>query len=347
MHVVLVGAGNIGSHEAPLLVRMNGVTAITVVDPDKFDCGNLRSQAIGRAVVGRGKAAAVAATLRQISPGLIVNSFAARAEAVPAGRLRCDILVAGVDSRLTRMNLGRIQHRLGIPFYVDAGVAGAAGSRTVRVSVFGLGSEVPCYQCGFSEMHYQNIDLRYPCQAGKPGAPTNAPAWLGAMAASTAAWAVERLLGGDTSGVGFETRIDASKERPSLLYARLINNPRCRFDHDVWPLPEQASQSLGVSELVSDDCEVRSAGGLFAVGARCDVCARTSRRLRHCRFGVNGIEERCACGGVMRPTALDWRDVLTAEDIRSDRSLRGIGLRAGDLLLVSSPDGRRALELGD
>ena len=50
--VVVVGAGNIGSHLIPHLGRM-GLRRVRVIDPDRYDGGNLQNQDIRRCDVGR------------------------------------------------------------------------------------------------------------------------------------------------------------------------------------------------------------------------------------------------------------------------------------------------------
>ena len=63
--IALVGGGVIGSHAAPLIARIPGVTSMLLIDGDTYSQSNLRSQAIMPTDVGRAKVDVLAATRRK------------------------------------------------------------------------------------------------------------------------------------------------------------------------------------------------------------------------------------------------------------------------------------------
>jgi len=123
-HIATIGAGgNIGSHLVPHLGRLPGIERVTLVDPDNYERRNLWSQDITPGAIGRSKARVQARRLQRINPQLRVEAIASAVEDVPLGRLRCDLILACLDSRRARQTVNEVAWRLGIP-WIDAGVLG-------------------------------------------------------------------------------------------------------------------------------------------------------------------------------------------------------------------------------
>src|SRR4029077_21270318 len=101
---LVAGAGNIGSHLAPLLARA-GVGLLRVVDRDTVEEKNLAQQDYGPQDVGRGKAEALARRLAGTFPQLRVEPFVADLEDVPLSAFRADVLFGALDSRQARQIL--------------------------------------------------------------------------------------------------------------------------------------------------------------------------------------------------------------------------------------------------
>lgn len=81
--VVIVGAGNIGSHAVPLIARTPEIGRVTIIDRDRYDETNVRSQDIAPADVGRPKALVQARRARRINPALVVTALHAASASWP------------------------------------------------------------------------------------------------------------------------------------------------------------------------------------------------------------------------------------------------------------------------
>ena len=176
--VLLAGAGNIGSHLAPLLARA-GIGLLRIVDRDTVAEKNLAQQDYGPQDVGRGKAEVLARRLAGQFPHLRVEPFVADLEDVPLSAFRADVLLGALDSRRARQLL--ISERgwpLGVPV-IDGGVGeGLLG----RVQVFVPGETSACLECTWGEADYRHLAAEYPC---RPGAGAGAPATVaGAVGAA-------------------------------------------------------------------------------------------------------------------------------------------------------------------
>src|SRR5512139_1182043 len=73
--VVVIGAGNIGSHLLQHLARSSVVDRVTIVDRDVYEQKNLLSQDIVRSDIGRPKAVVQARRLRRINRVLEVAAI--------------------------------------------------------------------------------------------------------------------------------------------------------------------------------------------------------------------------------------------------------------------------------
>lgn len=101
-HVVVAGAGSVGSQLVEALVRV-GVGRLTVIDPDTVSNSNLARSVYGVADVGRPKTVALANHLATINPAVGLTSIPTTiAEAVASGDLSAaldtaDLVVAATD----------------------------------------------------------------------------------------------------------------------------------------------------------------------------------------------------------------------------------------------------------
>lgn len=107
-HVVLVGAGALGSVVAEMLVRA-GSRQVTVIDGDTVAMGNLVRHTLTLDVLRANKAQAIADRLNRVSPHAdvraITNSFPLASENVRATITECDIVVdcTGADDVLDHL----------------------------------------------------------------------------------------------------------------------------------------------------------------------------------------------------------------------------------------------------
>jgi adenylyltransferase/sulfurtransferase len=116
-HVVVLGAGGLGSAVLPALVAA-GVGRLTVVDDDHVDTTNLHRQTLHTpADVGRAKVESAADAAAALSPETTVVPVAARFTAGDADELLADadLVIDGTDDILTRYVADDAAARAGIP----------------------------------------------------------------------------------------------------------------------------------------------------------------------------------------------------------------------------------------
>jgi len=344
-HIVIIGLGNIGSFLAALLARFPSVGRITLVDPDRYETKNVAGQAIEVRHAGRSKCAVQAAILKRIRPDLEVRSFATYVEQVPAGNLACDLLVSCLDSGVSRQYCNSLAFILGGVPFVDAGVL--ASEMLARVSVYVPSAHTACLECGWSDKDYQNRGVRNPCQAGRPqsATSTNAPGYLGALAASIQAGECAKLLGGQAQDglAGKELVIGIGQHAHCV--SRIKRNPACRFDHDVWSV-ETGDEPLLNKQLghilAQAGAQLSVPWARFALQRTCKLCGHSAPALRLYRFGQDGSTTCSECGGVCETMAFDWTDRLSLAHLNADmlgRTLSDIGIKKNDVLTRGTPQG--------
>jgi molybdopterin/thiamine biosynthesis adenylyltransferase len=356
-HVIVVGAGLIGSHLLPHLVRSPRVARLTIVDKDSYQPANI-NQDVDAHGMGRPKAIVQARRLRRINPSLAIHAIHSPVEDLPLGALRGDVMLACLDSRRSRMTVNQAAWRLGMP-WIDAGVE--AANLLARVQVFVPGQNAPCLECAWDERDYAAIEQRHPCDSDSAPPPTRGSSSLGALAAALQAIECDKLLTGSPSDalIGRNVLIDARHHKHYVTAFRC--NPACRMpDHDGWriePLDGAASQTT-LAELVAigtalRDAEARLvfrvAGQRFAVGLTCAQCGRPhptfqlERALRHTPASCD------ACRGALRATGFDLRDAVAFDAISPmalDMPVARLGLRPGDVFSLSTPTVQTHYELG-
>ena len=358
--VVIVGAGgNIGSHLVPHLGRFSGIDRVTLIDPDVYEGKNLMSQDITPQDVKLSKVSVQARRLRRINPGLQVDAIQDSVENVPIGILRCDIILACLDSKGARRYTNQLAWRLGVP-WIDSGVAG--DDLLARVNVYLPGAHAGCLECGWNEGDYELLEQIYPCQDGgkaRPEAsyPTNAPSSLGALAASLEAIEAQKLLDGRASfaAVGREILLDALSHRYFLTEIRC--RPDCRFDHAVWTVSkfDTSPQNITIGDTLKlgSVCDGPTSlwveGTAFVTKLTCPGCGE-SRKLFRLRNRLRPREITCACGRPMAALGFDMVERLEEPALPRKvlmRSLSSVGFRSGDIFTLASPSGEFHYELGD
>jgi len=354
-HLVVFGLGNIGSHLVQLLARMPGVKRLTLVDFDRYEEKNLWSQDITAADVGRAKAMVQARRARRINPRLEVVPIVDRLENIPLGRLRGDVILAGLDSKQCRRVAGEIAWRLGVP-WIDAGVE--ASQLLARVNVYGPAADQPCLECAWSERDYADQATVHPCDNGAAKTPaTNSPACLGALAGSLAAIECGKILAGKTADalIGRQVLIEAGTHRHYVTTFR--RNPRCRFDHATWKIsplrvaPDDLSIGAALKLEAHSDASTALAFGGMPVVKRL-VCPRCgfSRRLFRLQSRLRQRERFCAkCGREMLSAGFYMKASLARADLgpgEAGLSLASLGLSAGDVISLNAGASKKYFELG-
>ena len=352
--VVAIGpGGNIGSSLWPHLARMPGVGAVRLIDRDQYESSNFSSQNIMPGDVGRAKARAVAARMSAINPALAVEAIVARVEDVPLGMLRADVVLTCLDSRGARSYVNEVVRRLGVAWWVDAGVE--RNDLLARVNVYRPDS--PCYECSWGDAEYELPDQAYPC--GGP-APTDAPSALGALAASLQALELHKILAGEWAETAAGKQITISAAHHTHYVTSLHLNPGCRCPHDAWTIepldatPDQITigEALGLDEArAGSTCGggLRVSGKSFIRRMRCRPCGRWRSEL--CLDGRLSPQQRTCdrCGEALVVGGFDrierlGPDVLGPADFA--RSLRSVGFQPGDVFTIERGGHEGHYEIG-
>jgi molybdopterin/thiamine biosynthesis adenylyltransferase len=316
-----------------------------------YEARNVASQDVVRGDVGQPKVRVQRRRLRRINPAAVVAMHVARVEDVPRARLRADVIVACLDSRVARQTVNEIAWQLGVP-WIDAGV-----ERTgllARVHVYVPGLEAPCLECAWDERAYAALEQRYPCQgvARTQTRATAAPSSLGGLAAALQAIECAKLLAGDTAHalIGREVVIDARSHRHYVSSFR--RNVHCRLSPHV-PLEIEPMEVSGASTFDALLAAARSAGatGTLEVGVEGQrLAAHLTCENPECEAQRNvwRVERampraRCRrCGHAMHPRGFDMRDRGLEDELPDPvrrRPLRASGVVNGDIVTVA--DGMR------
>jgi molybdopterin/thiamine biosynthesis adenylyltransferase len=227
--VLIAGAGNIGSHLAPLIARI-GVGRLCIVDRDHVEAKNLATQDFRPQDVGRPKAEVIAECLRHAFPDVQIEARSCDLEDLPLGVAWVDVILGALDSRRARQVLiSEMAWPLGVRV-IDGGVGeGDLG----RMQVFVPGPDHACLECTWGQADYRQLAAEYPCLPGEAArAPaTISTAFLGACVASLMASAAQRLLAGEVPAESYEVPFDLRQHVMRRFVLR--RSARCRFDHEI------------------------------------------------------------------------------------------------------------------
>ncbi|PFA25608.1 thiamine biosynthesis protein MoeB [Bacillus cereus] len=144
-HVLIIGAGALGSANAEMLVRA-GVGRVTIVDRDYIDWSNLqRQQLYCEEDVKNNLPKAVAAQrrLQAINSNVIVEAFVQDVTAEELGELvtNVDVIIDATDNFETRFIVNDISQKYSIPWVYGACVGSYGLSYTI------LPGKTPCLSC--------------------------------------------------------------------------------------------------------------------------------------------------------------------------------------------------------
>jgi molybdopterin/thiamine biosynthesis adenylyltransferase len=345
---ILVGAGAIGSQLVPLLAQIPGISAVSIIDRDRYDESNLSTQNIRPGDVGKSKAGVQAGRLRERNPAIVATAVDRAIEDVPLGWLAADVILACLDSPGARAVVNQAAWRLGVP-WIDAGVDG--GGLLARVRVLVPGPEAGCMECAWDASDYARVDQAYPCQGRLAPAPTAAPSALSSLAAALQAIECDKLLAGrrDELLAGRDVLIDARHHRHYVTAFR--RNPRCRMpDHSPWNIAPLAGapSAITLGDLAAttgalhgdeEDLDIRVANARFALAFTCPRCR--DRQPAACLYRADGRPvPRCpVCAVATDVVGFDLVDALELDALPAssrDRSLEDLGLSSGDVVTLTS-----------
>lgn len=357
--LVIIGLGNIGSHLALLAGRLPAVGRLALIDFDRYERRNVNSQDMDDGDRDLPKAQAQARRLHRMRPSLNVESFVARVEDLPLGRLRGDVILAGLDSRAARQYVNQAAWRLGIP-WIDGAVD--ASGLLARVAVFSPSPECPCLECAWDEADYAAIEQRYPCQGNDSHPATHAPAALGAVVAGIMALECQKLVDGDRQHVLVGRQVFCDLRHHTYDVTRGRRHPQCRFDHQSWPIERLPAEPVALTvgqflELASPQGRPQARWTLDVDGrpfTRCLYCP-TCRKLSEIPVclvhRIPAVLRACPdCAKPMVVRGFDLRHGLDVENLLpSERELPlfGLGIESGEVLTMKGPNGEALhFELG-
>ncbi|AOZ91343.1 ThiF family adenylyltransferase [Paenibacillus crassostreae] len=152
-HVLIIGAGALGSGNAEILAR-SGVGKLTIVDRDYVDWSNLQRQTLyceQDAKEQLPKAVAAARRLRQINASIQIDAEVLDCTAVELIRLveasKVDLIIDSTDNFSIRYMINDIAYKYKIPWLYGA----CSGSYGVMCS-FLPHQQTPCLHCLLSSM---------------------------------------------------------------------------------------------------------------------------------------------------------------------------------------------------
>lgn len=143
--LAVIGCGGIGS-PAIQYAAAAGFGRLCLIDDDRVDLSNLQRQTIfTTADIGRAKADVAAERVRQLNPGVDVETATVRIDAANAAALlaHADAVIDGCDNFQTRLVVADTALSLRIPL-----ISAAVGQFEGQLGVFrGWEPDKPCYRC--------------------------------------------------------------------------------------------------------------------------------------------------------------------------------------------------------
>jgi molybdopterin/thiamine biosynthesis adenylyltransferase len=147
-HILIIGAGGLGSAAAPYLAAA-GVGKITLVDHDKVELSNLQRQIMhSQNSLGQSKVESGRQFLQSLSPALMINAIETRVSEDLLNELlpTVDVVLDCTDNFATRHLINAACFKHEVPL-----VSGSAIKFDGQLSVFDFRNAVsPCYACLFS-----------------------------------------------------------------------------------------------------------------------------------------------------------------------------------------------------
>lgn len=149
-HIMVMGAGALGSHLAEQLVRM-GVGTLTIVDMDIVELSNLHRQALYNeqdAIEMKPKVYALCEKLKEINSNATLHPIYKEITTTNIETMiqdaHPDILLDGMDHFAIRFLFNEVCHKLNIPWIYGAAVGG-------KGTVYAIDYQGPCLRCLMQE----------------------------------------------------------------------------------------------------------------------------------------------------------------------------------------------------
>ena len=148
--VAVLGVGLLGGAISAHLSLLR--VPLLLVDSDSVNAANLANQGFPASRVGDPKVAVRRHQLSELSPHSRVTWRHARLEELGLGTFAdVDLIVAGLDSKVSRVRVAEISMALGIP-WLDLAVDGSGKHQLGHVTLWEPRRDnAPCYGCRFSK----------------------------------------------------------------------------------------------------------------------------------------------------------------------------------------------------
>lgn len=164
-HVLIIGAGALGSGNAEMLVRA-GVGKVTIIDRDYVEASNLQRQQLYSeedACRKLPKAMAAKKRLAAVNSGVEVEAMIgdATAEVLEGLAPDCDLIIDGTDNFETRMVLNDVAQKYNVPWIYGACVGSFGMCFTI------IPGKTPCLNCLLRSIPLQGMT----CETGGVIAP--------------------------------------------------------------------------------------------------------------------------------------------------------------------------------
>jgi molybdopterin/thiamine biosynthesis adenylyltransferase len=214
-HILIIGAGGLGSAAAPYLAAA-GVGKITLVDHDKVELSNLQRQIMhSQNSLGQSKVESGRQFLQSMSQALMINAIETRVSEDLLNDLlpTVDIVLDCTDNFATRHLINAACFKHEVPL-----VSGSAIKFDGQLSVFDFRNAVsPCYACLFSpKEQFEEVS----CASMGIYAPL-----VGIIGAMQAAQALQVLIGFGQPLVGRMLLWNALNTQIDEI--RISRNPEC------------------------------------------------------------------------------------------------------------------------
>ncbi len=327
----VIGAGTLGGQLIPHLALLQ--VSMSIVDAGRVEPENLGTQAFSsHDSVGEWKAEARARQVAGLNPDCRLRVFNEPVERLGLAALAdCDVLLCGLDSRVSRMRVNELSRQLG-KVLIDAALDGTGEWLVGTVSAYDpRRPDAACYACRYDHESLAAIgrEGRGPgCPSWRrPGVPLTPPtlqtsALAGVVAGYQALWTLRFLLGREGE-LGSEQLLIECDGSPRVRCVRLERNPHCLFHRAaLTPLRPASGDTIGALLACADADLGREADQLvlhhrsLVTGLWCPNCGARRDRMRM-SDAYTDAEIRCGCdlATAMKPT--EMRDRLSRAEARA------------------------------
>jgi|GEM_PF-2877311 len=323
----VIGAGTLGAQLIPHFGLLQ--VGLSIVDAGRVESENLGTQAFNSESVGRWKAEARAHQVAALNPDCAVRALNQPIERLGLAALAdCDVLLTGLDSRVSRLRVSEIARELGI-VWIDAALDGSGAQLFGTVSVYDpRHPDAACAACPYDPEELARIasEGRGPgCPSWRdPDVPLTAPtlqtsAFAAVVAGHQAIWALQVLLGRGGE-LGNQRLLIEAGGSSRVRCVRLERNPSCPSHQlPLTPLRLAAGERIGdLLRHAERDLGGEADGLVFhhrsiVRGLWCPDCGARRDRVRM-NDAYTDAEIRCDCGAPTPMEPSDLKDRLSRSE---------------------------------